>query len=73
MWGRLLDAPHGKECGLDVDTLCVHRLNSARNESRVWDTDGCVSKLELERGMSGIGCEGLEGFFGHTNDHGVLR
>ena len=39
----------------------------------VWDTDGSVSKLELEGGMSGIGGEGLEGFFGHTNDHGALR
>jgi len=39
----------------------------------VWDTHGSVSKLELERGMSGIGCESLEGVFGHTNDHGALR
>jgi hypothetical protein len=24
MWGRLLNAPHGEECGLDVDTLRVY-------------------------------------------------
>ena len=32
-----------------------------------------IPKLELEGGMRGIGGEGLEGVFGHTNDHGSLR
>jgi hypothetical protein len=44
-----------------------------RNKSVVWDTHAGVSKLELEGGMSGIGSKGLEGFFGHTNDHGAFR
>jgi hypothetical protein len=34
---------------------------------------GSVPKFELERRMGGIGCESLEGRFGHTNDHGALR
>ena len=73
MWGGLLDASHGEKCGLDVDTLEVTQVKQQKNKYMVRNTHGGVSKLELEGGMNGIGGEGLEGFFGHTNDHGTLR
>jgi hypothetical protein len=31
-----------------------------------------IAEFELEGGLNGIGGEGIEGFFGHTNDHGAL-
>jgi hypothetical protein len=31
-----------------------------------------ITEFELEGGLNGIGSEGIEGFFGHTNDHRAL-
>lgn len=36
------------------------------------DAYGGIAKLELKGRMSGIGGESLEGFLGHTDDHGAL-